>query len=110
MAAAPDGRRLAARRDPPWPTRCGGLRCPRVPPMPVVEAIRAAPGDRADRCTVGGALVEETALIARWLAAPGVRVVCCHGADDGGWPRRCGRRTVGGVGGRRSARRRPNRP
>lgn len=43
-----------------------------VPPMPVVDAITAAaqaiwpePGP------LGGALVEETALIARWLEAPG---------------------------------------
>jgi DNA polymerase-3 subunit epsilon len=47
-----------------------------VPPMPVVEALCAAaqsvlpaPGP------LGGALVEETALIARWLAQPGVRIV-----------------------------------
>lgn len=47
-----------------------------VPPMPVVDAICAAaqavlptPGP------FGGALVEETALIARWLAQPGVRIV-----------------------------------
>ncbi|MCA2291824.1 DEDD exonuclease domain-containing protein, partial [Mycobacterium avium] len=47
-----------------------------VPPMPVVDAITAAaqaiwpePGP------LGGALVEETALIARWLEAPGVRIV-----------------------------------
>jgi DNA polymerase-3 subunit epsilon len=53
-----------------------------VPPMPVVDAIHAgaqailpAPGP------LGGALVEETALIARWLAAPGVRIVRI--ADEG---------------------------
>ncbi|MBX7431647.1 DEDD exonuclease domain-containing protein [Mycobacterium sp. Y57] len=50
--------------------RCG------VPPMPVVDALCAAaqtvlPTDGA----LGGALVEETALIARWLARPGVRIV-----------------------------------
>lgn len=51
-----------------------------VPPMPVVEALCAAaqvvlplPGP------LGGALVEETALIARWLAQPGVRIVHCLG-------------------------------
>lgn len=47
-----------------------------VQPMPVVEAITAAaqtilPQD----APLGGALVEETGLIARWLASPGVRVV-----------------------------------
>jgi DNA polymerase-3 subunit epsilon len=31
---------------------------------------------------LGGALVEETALIARWLTAPGVRIVCVTGGDD----------------------------
>ncbi len=48
-----------------------------VPPMPVVEALQSAaqvvlpqPAPR------GGALVEETALIARWLSQPGVRIVC----------------------------------
>jgi DNA polymerase-3 subunit epsilon len=47
-----------------------------VPPMPVVDALCAAaqvvlPGSGP----LGGALVEETALIARWLAQPGVRIV-----------------------------------
>ncbi len=47
-----------------------------VPPMPVVDALTAsaqailpAPGP------LGGALVEETGLIARWLTQPGVRIV-----------------------------------
>jgi DNA polymerase-3 subunit epsilon len=49
-----------------------------VPPMPVVDALCAAaqvvlPGSGP----LGGALVEETALIARWLAQPGVRIVWC---------------------------------
>ncbi len=49
-----------------------------VPPMPVVDALRAAaqvvlPGSGP----LGGALVEETALIVRWLAQPGVRIVRC---------------------------------
>jgi DNA polymerase-3 subunit epsilon len=30
---------------------------------------------------LGGALVEETALVARWLAAPGVRIVRTDGPD-----------------------------
>ncbi|TPG28003.1 DEDD exnuclease domain-containing protein [Mycobacterium hodleri] len=47
-----------------------------VPPMPVVDAICAAaqsilPAD----APLGGALVEETALIARWMSQPGVRIV-----------------------------------
>lgn len=47
-----------------------------VPPMPVIDAICA--GAQAVLPTpspLGGALVEETALIARWLAQPGVRIV-----------------------------------
>ena len=63
-----------------------------VPPMPVVDAIRAgAQVILPQPAPLGGALVEETALIARWLAAPGVRIVCVSDADDGaGWctPRR----------------------
>ncbi len=61
--------------------------------MPVVDAITAAaqaiwpePGP------LGGALVEETALIARWLEAPGVRIVRVKGTPDAaGWasPLRC---------------------
>jgi DNA polymerase III subunit epsilon len=47
-----------------------------VPPMPVVDAVCAGaqvvlPADAPQ----GGALVEESALIARWLDAPGVRIV-----------------------------------
>ncbi|ETZ42735.1 exonuclease, DNA polymerase III, epsilon subunit family domain protein [Mycobacterium avium MAV_061107_1842] len=75
-----------------------------VPPMPVVDAITAAaqaiwpePGP------LGGALVEETALIARWLEAPGVRIVRVEGTQDAaGWasPLRSagpGRRGGGGA-------------
>ncbi len=47
-----------------------------VPPMPVVDALRAgAQVILPQSAPLGGALVEETALIARWLAAPGVRIV-----------------------------------
>ncbi|MGB3485957.1 MAG: DEDD exonuclease domain-containing protein, partial [Mycobacterium sp.] len=47
-----------------------------VPPMPVVEAISAgAQTVLRDEAPLGGALVEETALVARWLAAPGTRIV-----------------------------------
>jgi DNA polymerase III subunit epsilon len=47
-----------------------------VPPVPVIDAICAAaqtilPGAGP----LGGALVEETALLVRWLAEPGVRIV-----------------------------------
>ena len=44
--------------------------------MPVVDAICAgAQSILAIDAPLGGALVEETALIARWLAQPGVRIV-----------------------------------
>ena len=61
-----------------------------VPPMPVVDAIHAgAQAILPTAAPLGGALVEETALIARWLAAPGVRIVRIAGfADeraDAGW-------------------------
>lgn len=52
-------------------------RAPRgVPPMPVVDAIRrGAQAILPTPAPLGGALVEEIALIARWLAEPGVRIV-----------------------------------
>jgi DNA polymerase III subunit epsilon len=60
-----------------------------VPPMPVVDAIRAgAQVVLQQPAPLGGALVEETALIVRWLAAPGVRIVCVTtgGSDEAaGW-------------------------
>jgi DNA polymerase-3 subunit epsilon len=53
-----------------------------VPPMPVVDAIVAgAQAILPALAPLGGALVEETALIARWLGAPGVRIV--RVADEG---------------------------
>lgn len=88
VAAAPDGTggwRLAV-------IRHGRLaaagNAPRgVPPMPVVDAITlGAQAVRPEPAPAGGALVEETALIARWLAAPGVRIVRVEGtAEGGGW-------------------------
>jgi DNA polymerase-3 subunit epsilon len=55
-----------------------------VPPMPVVEAIQAgAQVILPQPAPLGGALVEETALIARWLLAPGVRIVRTGGEQ--GW-------------------------
>jgi DNA polymerase-3 subunit epsilon len=84
VAAAPDG-------DGGWQLaviRHGQLAAagsaPRgVPPMPVVDAIRAgAQVILPQSAPLGGAPVEETALIARWLAAPGVRIVDVRGSDD----------------------------
>jgi DNA polymerase III subunit epsilon len=47
-----------------------------VPPMPVIDAICAgAQAILPGQAPLGGALIEETALIARWLALPGVRIV-----------------------------------
>ncbi len=61
-----------------------------VPPMPVVDAICAgAQAILPAPAPLGGALVEETSLIARWLTAPGVRIVRVIGTDldvgDAGW-------------------------
>ena len=54
-----------------------------VPPMPVVDALcTAAQVVLPEPAPLGGALVEETALIARWLAQPGVRIVRTAG-DQG---------------------------
>lgn len=48
-----------------------------VPPMPVVDALRSGAQVVLPRAApLGGALVEEAALIARWLAQTGVRIVC----------------------------------
>ena len=52
-----------------------------VPPMPVVEALRSGAQVVLPRAApLGGALVEETSLIARHLSGTGVRIVC---ATDG---------------------------
>ncbi|MHA7656570.1 DEDD exonuclease domain-containing protein [Mycobacterium sp. ML4] len=57
-----------------------------VPPMPVVDAIQAgAQTILTSPAPLGGALVEETTLIARWLATPGVRIVRVTGAAEAGW-------------------------
>lgn len=48
----------------------------RVPPMPVIEALCAGAQTILPRpAPLGGALVEETSLIARWINAAGVRIV-----------------------------------
>ncbi|BBX69645.1 hypothetical protein MPSYJ_31060 [Mycolicibacterium psychrotolerans] len=77
IAARPDGARgwhLAVIRH--GQLAAAGVAPRGVPPMPVVDALCAAaqtvlPIDGPH----GGALVEEIALIARWLAHPGVRIV-----------------------------------
>lgn len=47
-----------------------------VPPMPVIDAICAgAQTVIPTPAPLGGALVEEVGLIARWLGSPGVRIV-----------------------------------
>jgi DNA polymerase-3 subunit epsilon len=58
----------------------------RVPPMPVVEAISAAAQViLTSERPLGGAPVEEVALIVRWLAAPGVRIVRTRADDESGY-------------------------
>lgn len=53
-----------------------GNACRGVPPMPVIDAIcAAAQSVLPSAAPLGGALVEETGLIARWLTQPGVRIV-----------------------------------
>ncbi len=77
IAARPDGRggwELAVIRH----GQLASAGCARrgVPPMPVVDAISlAAQSILPQPAPLGGALVEETALITRWLAGPGVRIV-----------------------------------
>jgi DNA polymerase-3 subunit epsilon len=77
VAARPDGRggwELAVVRH----GQLASAGCARrgVPPMPVVDAICAAAQTiLPEPAPLGGALVEETGLIARWLAGPGVRIV-----------------------------------
>ena len=84
IAAAPDGRggyHLAVIRHGQL-AAAGTAGCG-VPPIPVVDAIHAgAQAILPTPAPLGGALVEETALIARWLAAPGVRIVR---VSDEGW-------------------------
>jgi DNA polymerase-3 subunit epsilon len=87
IAAAPDGQggyHLAVVRH--GQLAAAGTARRGVPPMPVIDAIRAgAQAILPAAAPLGGALVEETALIARWLAAPGVRIVRVSGASDDGW-------------------------
>jgi DNA polymerase-3 subunit epsilon len=89
IAAAPDGSggyQLAVIRH--GQLAAAGTARRGVPPMPVVEALRAgAQAVLPVPAPLGGALVEETALITRWLAGPGVRIVRVSGLDndDTGW-------------------------
>ncbi|NTY63553.1 DEDD exonuclease domain-containing protein [Mycolicibacterium sphagni] len=77
VAAAPDGAggwQLAVVRH--GQLAAAGVAPRRVPPMPVIEALQACAQTILPRpAPLGGALVEETALIARWLNARGIRIV-----------------------------------
>ena len=105
IAAAPDGAggyHLAVIRH--GQLAAAGTAVRGVPPTPVVDAIHAgAQAILPVPAPLGGALLEETALIARWLATPGVRIV--RVADDG-WasPLRSAGAWVGWAASARSAR------
>jgi DNA polymerase III subunit epsilon len=85
VAAAPDGAggwQLAVVRHGQLAAAATARRG--VPPMPVIEAIEAgAQVILPQPAPLSGALVEETALIARWLTTPGVRIVRTSGEQ--GW-------------------------
>ncbi len=87
VAAAPDGRggwQLTVVRH----GQLAAAGCARrgVPPLPVVETLRTgAQVVLPQAAPLGGALVEETSLIARWINQPGVRIVCA--TDDFASPR-----------------------
>lgn len=88
IAAAPDGQggyHLAVVRH--GQLAAAGSARRGVPPMPVVDAIVAgAQAILPSPAPLGGALVEESALIARWLAGPGVRIVRVDDSPDAaGW-------------------------
>ena len=88
VAAAPDGDdgwQLAVVRH--GQLAAAGVARRGVPPMPVVDAVLAgAQVILPEPAPLGGSLVEETALIARWLTAPGVRIVSVTGTDEAaGW-------------------------
>ncbi|MCH9720580.1 MAG: DEDD exonuclease domain-containing protein [Actinomycetia bacterium] len=77
VAAAPDGQggwQLAVVRH--GQLAAAGRARRNVPPIPVVDTLRsAAQVVLPQPAPLGGALVEETSLIARWLREPGVRIV-----------------------------------
>ena len=88
IAAAPDGEggyHLAVIRH--GQLAAAGTARRGVPPMPVVDAIAAgAQAILPTAAPLGGALVEESALIARWLAGPGLRIVRVDDSPDtAGW-------------------------
>jgi DNA polymerase-3 subunit epsilon len=92
VAAAPDGTggwQLAVIRH--GRLAAAGCAARGVPPMPVIDAITlGAETVLPEPAPLAGALVEETLLIARWLAAPGVRLVrvappATAAAEDSGW-------------------------
>lgn len=61
-----------------------------VPPMPVVDVLCAtAQTVLPAAAPLGGALVEEIALVARWLRTPGIRIVRVEGVDGLASPLRC---------------------
>ncbi len=110
IAAAPDGAggyHLAVIRH--GQLAAAGTARRGVPPMPVVDAIHAgAQAILPMPAPLGGALVEETALIARWLATPGVRIVRVaepDAPDSQAGPLRCGRPAPGPAGQRWHGRR-----
>lgn len=89
VAAAPDrtgGWQLTVIR---YGRLAGAGNAPRgVPALPVVAALRTgAQTVLPDPGPLGGALVEETALLARWLAGPGVRIVAVESSpgSEAGW-------------------------
>jgi DNA polymerase-3 subunit epsilon len=88
VAAAPDGSggwQLAVIRH--GRLAAAGCAARGVPPMPVVDAITlGAQAVVPEPAPLAGALVEETGLIARWLATPGVRIVRLDPAEGAGGP------------------------
>jgi DNA polymerase-3 subunit epsilon len=84
IAAAPDGQggyHLAVVRH--GQLAAAGCATRGVPPMPVIDAIVAgAQAILLASAPLGGALVEETALIMRWLTTAGTRIVR---VTDDGW-------------------------
>ena len=78
VAAAPDGQggwQLTVVRH--GQLAAAGCALRGVPPMPVVDALRSGAQVMLPQAApLGGALVEEASLIARWIAQPGVRIVC----------------------------------
>ncbi|RRR42041.1 DEDD exnuclease domain-containing protein [Mycolicibacter terrae] len=89
VAAAPDGAggwHLAVIRH--GRLAAAGCAARGVPPMPVIDAITlGAQAVVPEPAPLAGALVEETRLIARWLAAPGVRIVRVGAleGENAGW-------------------------